>query len=97
MNTRFKYILLLITMSQQVFGQTSDSLIVNELRSHGISFSHDNSIVLFNSGQKKYDDMFQAIRNARSSVHLEYFNFRNDSIANALFDLLAEKTAQGRQ
>ena len=82
-------------MSQQVFGQTSDSLIVNELRSHGISFSHDNSIVLFNSGQKKYDDMFQAIRNARSSVHLEYFNFRNDSIANALFDLLAEKAAQG--
>ena len=82
-------------MSQQVFGQTSDSLIVNELRSRGISFSHDNSIVLFNSGQKKYDDMFQAIRNARSSVHLEYFNFRNDSIANALFDLLAEKAAQG--
>lgn len=82
-------------MSQQVFGQTSDSLIVNELRSHGISFSHDNSIVLFNSGQKKYDDMFQAIRNAHSSVHLEYFNFRNDSIANALFDLLAEKAAQG--
>lgn len=95
MNTRCKYILLLITMSQQVFGQTSDSLIVNELRSHGISFSHDNSIVLFNSGQKKYDDMFQAIRNAHSSVHLEYFNFRNDSIANALFDLLAEKAAQG--
>lgn len=82
-------------MFQQVFGQTSDSLIVNELRSHGISFSHDNSIVLFNSGQKKYDDMFQAIRNARSSVHMEYFNFRNDSIANALFDLLAEKAAQG--
>mgnify|MGYP002734411867 CR=1 FL=1 len=32
---------------------------------------------------------------ARSSVHLEYFNFRNDSIANMLFDLLAEKAKEG--
>ena len=74
---------------------TSDSLIVNDLRSKGIKFSNNNSIVLFNSGQKKYDDMFEAIRQARSSIHLEYFNFRNDSIANALFDLLAEKVKQG--
>ena len=74
---------------------TSDSLIVNDLRNKGIKFSNDNSIVLFNSGQKKYDDMFEAIRQARSSIHLEYFNFRNDSIANALFDLLAEKVKQG--
>ena len=28
-------------------------------------------------------------------IHLEYFNFRNDSIANALFDLLAEKVKEG--
>jgi cardiolipin synthase len=39
--------------------------------------------------------MFTAIRQARHSVHLEYFNFRNDSIANALFDLLAEKAKEG--
>lgn len=74
---------------------SSDSLIVADLRDKGINFSHDNSIVLFNSGQKKYNDMFTAIRQAKSSVHLEYFNFRNDSIANALFDLLEEKAAEG--
>ena len=39
--------------------------------------------------------MFQAIREAHSSVNLEYFNFRNDSIAMLLFDLLAEKAAEG--
>lgn len=75
--------------------QSSDSLIVNELRERGITFSKDNSIVLFKSGQKKYDDLFAAINNARSSIHLEYFNFRNDSIANALFDLLAKKAQEG--
>jgi len=47
------------------------------------------------SGQEKFDDMFHAIKQARSSVHLEYFNFRNDSIASLLFGLLAEKAAEG--
>lgn len=75
--------------------QTSDSLIVSELRDEGVSFSHNNSVVLLMSGQEKFDDMFTAIRQARSSIHLEYFNFRNDSIASLLFQLLAEKAAEG--
>ena len=48
--------------------QTSDSLIVNQLRGKGISFSHDNSVTLLMSGQEKFDDMFQAIRQAKHSV-----------------------------
>ena len=79
-------------------GQTvlsADSLIVSDLRKNGIRFSHNNSVVLFTSGQEKYDEMFATIRQARSSIHLEYFNFRNDSIASALFDILAEKAKEG--
>ncbi|CCX67534.1 cardiolipin synthetase [Prevotella sp. CAG:1058] len=75
--------------------QTSDSLIVSGLRDEGVTFSHNNSVVLLMSGQEKFDDMFKAIRQARSSIHLEYFNFRNDSIASLLFNLLAEKAAEG--
>ena len=75
--------------------QTSDSLIVNRLRQEGIGFSNNNSVTLLMNGQEKFDDMFNAIRQARSSVHLEYFNFRNDSIASLLFDILAEKTKEG--
>lgn len=78
-----------------ISAQTSDSLIAKQLRDEGVSFSHNNSVVLLMSGQEKFDDMFEAIRQARSSVHLEYFNFRNDSIASLLFKLLAEKAAQG--
>lgn len=79
----------------EVSAQTSDSLIVDQLRQEGIRFSHDNSVTLLKNGQEKFDDMFCAIRQARSSVHLEYFNFRNDSIASLLFDLLAEKAKEG--
>ena len=76
-------------------GQRADSVVVQTLREEGVRFSHDNSVALLMSGQEKFDDMFAAIRQARSSVHLEYFNFRNDSIASLLFDILAEKVKEG--
>ena len=79
----------------QAFAQRSDSLIVQTLRESGIRFSYDNSVALLMSGQQKFDDMFLAIRQAKSSVHLEYFNFRNDSIASLLFDILREKRREG--
>ena len=90
----FSFTFLLLYFSP-VSAQTSDSLLVERLRQEGVSFSHDNSVTLLMSGQEKFDDLFHAIRQARSSVHLEYFNFRNDSIASLLFDLLAEKVKQG--
>ena len=84
--------------AQQVdsdYAQTADTLLANHLRNHGISFSHDNSVVLLQTGQEKFDDLFTAIRQAKKSVHLEYFNFRNDSIAKELFDILAERADAG--
>lgn len=85
----------LLFFTCNVCAQTSYSLIVENLRDEGITFSHNNSVTLLMSGQEKFDDMFQAIRQARSSVHLEYFNFRNDSIASLLFRLLAQKAKEG--
>lgn len=75
--------------------ERADTLIVRQLEDKGVTFSCDNSVTLLMNGQEKFDDMFKAIRQARGSVHLEYFNFRNDSIASLLFDILAEKAAEG--
>ena len=89
-------LLLVLSMAFLSAGaQTSDSLMVQTLRQEGIRFSHDNSVALLMSGQQKFDDMFRAIRQAKSSIHLEYFNFRNDSIASLLFDILREKRKEG--
>ena len=52
-------------------------------------------IVFFDNGKAKFDDLFKAIRQAKSSIHMEYFNFRDDSIANALYDVLAKKVKEG--
>ena len=71
--------------------QTSDSLIVSQMKNYGVHFTNDNNVKLLMSGKAKFADMFETIRQAKSSIHLEYFNFRNDSIASLLFDLLKEK------
>lgn len=89
------FVFLFLVICARVNAQDADSLIVNQLRKEGITFSHNNSVTLLMSGEEKFADLFTAIRQARSSIHLEYFNFRNDSIARALFDLLSEKAAEG--
>ena len=76
---------------------TADSLMYQQLSDYGIRFSRDNKVTLLMSGQEKFDDMFNAIRQARHSIHLEYFNFRNDSIASLLFNILREKRREGVQ
>ena len=87
--------LLLALAVAPISAQTSDSIVVASLRNEGVRFSTNNAVTLLPSGQAKFDDMFLAIRQAEKSIHLEYFNFRNDSIASLLFTLLAEKAAQG--
>jgi phosphatidylserine/phosphatidylglycerophosphate/cardiolipin synthase-like enzyme len=73
----------------------ADSLMRDYFRQEGIAVRPGNAVTLLPSGQEKFDDLFARVRQARHHIHLEYFNFRNDSIANALFDLLAEKAAEG--
>ena len=75
--------------------ETSDSILVREIKEDGITFTHENSVNLLMSGKEKFADMFEKIRQAKSSIHMEYFNFRNDSIANLLFDILREKRKEG--
>lgn len=86
---------ILPTVAGEELRESTDSLVVSDLRAQGINFTHTNKVELLTSGQIKFDRLFEDIRNAHESIHMEYFNFRNDSIANALFDLLAEKVKQG--
>ncbi len=87
--------ILFLLISLYSHAQPSDSLLVADMRREGIAFTQGNSVRLLMSGRDKFADMFETIRQAKSSVHLEYFNFRNDSIANLLFDILREKRKQG--
>lgn len=73
----------------------ADSVFADYLRQQHISITNNNKLELLTSGRQKFTSLFRDIRRAKHHIHLEYFNFRNDSIANALFDLLEEKAADG--
>ena len=75
--------------------KNSDSTLVAYLNNLGIETTTHNKLKLLKSGEEKFIDLFQKIEQAKHHVHLEYFNFRNDSIANALFELLAKKAKEG--
>ena len=75
--------------------QSSDSMTVEQMSALGIHFTNDNKVELLMSGREKFERLFEDIRQAKQSVHLEYFNFRNDSIASLLFDILREKRKEG--
>ena len=68
---------------------------MNYLQQMGAPVTNNNKVKLLMTGREKFIDLFETIRQAKHHIHLEYFNFRNDSIANALFDLLAEKVKEG--
>ena len=72
-----------------------DSLMRRYLAQEGIPVTRHNQVRLLMSGHDKFADLFSAIRRARHHIHLEYFNFRNDSIASTLFRLLAQKAKEG--
>ena len=89
------YIVTLFTFLAGSLKAQSDSTLIVYLNNLGIETSQHNQLKLLKSGEEKFIDLFQAIEQAKHHVHLEYFNFRNDSIANSLFELLGRKAKEG--
>ncbi len=86
---------LFFLLSLTVGKAQSDSTLIRYLEDKGIAITRNTDIKLLKSGEEKFIDLFEAIREAKHHIHLEYFNFRNDSIANTLFELLGEKVKEG--
>ena len=73
----------------------SDSTLIAYLNHHKIQITEHNELKVLKSGEEKFIDLFKEIEKAKHHIHLEYFNFRNDSIANALFEILERKAKEG--
>ena len=75
--------------------ERSDSALVHYLKSEGIPYTSNNSVEILNGAHAKFEAMFNDIKKAKHHIHLEYFNFRNDSINKVLVDLLEQKAKEG--
>ena len=72
-----------------------DTTLISYLKEFNIHTTTKNELTLLTSGHDKFVDLFKELEKARHHIHLEYFNFRNDSIANTLFEILERKAQEG--
>ncbi|GAA0392480.1 cardiolipin synthase [Paenibacillus motobuensis] len=72
-----------------------DDLIYMHLNENHALLTEDNEIDIFTDGKVKFDRLFQDIREAQESVHVQYYIFRRDNLGKKFLDLLTEKARQG--
>ena len=91
-----KIFLLIVVMLVSVSAEAqTDSIVATHLRQRGVRLTDGNKLWFFDNGHDKFVDLLAEVQRAKSFIHLEYFNFRNDSIAGLLFQLLAQKVREG--
>ncbi|WP_459129172.1 cardiolipin synthase [Guggenheimella bovis] len=57
--------------------------------------STNNDVEIFTSGAEKFDRLFQDLEEAKETIHLEYFIFKNGFIFDRLKDILIRKARAG--
>lgn len=64
-------------------------------RSNEAALYANNKINVYSAPEDIFGSMFDAIRNAKKHIHIEFFIIENDNISNQLRELLIEKAKQG--
>ncbi|MGL4345117.1 MAG: cardiolipin synthase [Cellulosilyticaceae bacterium] len=75
--------------------QSYNPLITLHLTGHEVPYSTHNNATLITDGHKLFDDLFESIKQARHSIHLEYYIIRYDSLGQTLQQLLIQKASEG--
>ncbi len=71
------------------------SELVKYFLNSGFVYCENNDVKVFTDAEKKYENLFADIENAKESVNIIYFIIRNDIVGNKLIDLLAKKARDG--
>ncbi len=74
---------------------SSDSLMIKAFEEEHIPMFEGNKLQLLTSGRIKFDDLFAHVKEAKHHIHMEYFNFRDDTLSMHLFEALEAKAKEG--
>ena len=74
---------------------SSDSAFISYIKTENIPYTQNNHVDILNGAHVKFDSLLADIDRAKHHIHLEYFNFRNDSINKVLITALAKKAKEG--
>lgn len=58
-------------------------------------YTNNNDVEIFTNGYKKFDALFHAMESANSSIHVEYYIIKNDTLTAKLIDILTRKALEG--
>lgn len=75
--------------------ETYKDLIKMNLFYHNFSYTQNNEVTIYTDGEKKFQDLFKSIQEAKNHIHMEYYIIRNDKLGNKLLNLLAQKAQEG--
>jgi len=87
--------------SETLFSSGTDSLknyrklallILNQTYS---PITGNNEVLVLQNGEKKFPKVFEALKNAKNHIHIEYYIFNADSVGCKIIDFLIEKAKQG--
>lgn len=73
----------------------SDLMEMQTLKNLGFNVTDGNMVYLLKTGHDKFEDLFKYVAKAEKFIHMEYFNYRNDSINSILIHLLHQKAQEG--
>ncbi len=82
-------------IKKQRDGNLPYSEMINYFLNCNCVYCTENEVEIFTDARKKYDALFEDIKNAKESINIAYFIIRNDVIGNQLIDLLVEKAKEG--
>lgn len=57
--------------------------------------STGNLVTLLNNGEETFPALYEALENARSHIHLEYYIFTDDDVGNRVTDIVIKKHNEG--
>ena len=57
--------------------------------------THGNEVDIFTEGTEKFARLLKSLKEARNSIHLEYYIFRDDTIGNEILSVLIDKAESG--
>ena len=61
----------------------------------GLSVTKGNEFEIITSGSRKRDLLLEDLRNAKESIHMEYFHFGNDAGSRQIKEMLMQKAREG--
>lgn len=80
---------------QNKFIQDYRGLIYMLLDNNDAILTTNNTVQIFTDGNVKFRSLFDDIKSAQNTIHLQYYIFKNDNLGGQLIRLLTEKAKQG--